>query len=278
MPRRLAWLAVSALALLGGLFFHGLALDAAPYEQARLWRAVRMASLGGAGLGALASALLWLRTPWQRLLLVPLALGVWRIAYFPLMVFSGHVVSISEWLHAFLGLPIWIYALFLPVIAGLHCAVCFVAAQLLRPIHPLVPLALAPAFAVAIAVSFSKPEDLAWSPDRFVSLAEPVPAPVAPGRNPYFPKLFGPGYRAHQRVMLVAAGLTYETIPPSPWGRTVKSVLEVLFDENPHGSTADRVHEHYLAYASAHPLIGCTSFEACAVEVRPAPLAANAGP
>ena len=62
----------------------------------------------------------------------------------------------------------------------------------------------------------------------FRNLADPAPQAVAPTRNPYFSRLVGPGYLPHQRVVLLAAGLTYETIPPSPWGRTVKAVLEVL--------------------------------------------------
>ena len=113
---------------------------------------------------------------------------------------------------------------------------------------------------------------------RSFSPAWLLPAPVAPHRNPYLPELFAPGYASHQRVMLLAAGLTYETIPPTPWARTVMSVLEALFGETPHGSTADRVLEHYRAYASAHPLIGCRSFETCPVTVSPAPGAALEAP
>ena len=271
MFRKLLVLGGLALAFGTSIFLHGLALDAAPYSQHRLWRAVHVASLGGVALGLLASWLLVLRAGWQRLLMIPLALLVWRVTYFPLLVFSGHVVSISEWIHAFVGLPIWIYGVFVLVIALLHGVVSFLFAQLLAPVHRLVYAALPALFLVACAVSFSKPADLRLSPDPFATLAEPVPPPVAPGRNPYLPRLVGPGYLPHQRIVLLAAGLTYETIPPSPWGRTVKSVLEVLFDENPHGSTVDRVREHYLAYASAHPLIGCRSFETCPVGVGPAP-------
>ena len=67
--------------------------------------------------------------------LLPLALFIWRIAYFPLMVFSGHVASIGEWLQLLLGLPIWIYGVFLCAIATLHAVAAFSSAQLLRPFH-----------------------------------------------------------------------------------------------------------------------------------------------
>jgi hypothetical protein len=275
MLRKLLLLGALALASGAFLFLHGLAIDAAPYAQQRLWRAVHVASLGGAALGLLASWLLVLRASWQRLLAIPLALLVWRVTYFPLMVFSGHVVSITEWIQAFVGLPIRIYGVFLLVIALLHGTVALLFAQLFAPAHRLVYAALPVLFLLACAVSFSKAEDLRLAPDPFATLADPVPPPVAPGRNPYLPRLLGPGYLPHQRIVLIAAGLTYETIPPSPWGRTVKSVLEVLFDANPHGSTLDRVHEHYLAYASAHSLIGCRSFETCPVAVAPAPAGAG---
>jgi hypothetical protein len=269
--RNLVLLAGLALAFYASVFLHGIAIDRAPYAQSVLWRAVHVASLGGVVLGLLANWLLVLDVTWQRLLMLPLALLVWRVTYFPLMVFSGHVVSLSEWIHAFVGLPIWIYGVFLLVIALLHSLVSFAFGQLLAPIHPLAYAVLPVLFVLASAVSFAKPEDLRWSPDRFATLADPVPPPVAPGRNPYFPRLLGPGYLPHQRIVLLAAGLTYETIPPSPWGRTVKSVLEVLFDQQPHASTATRIRDHYLAYASAHPLIGCRSFAECPVAIAPAP-------
>jgi len=277
MLRTLGLLAALAFVFYVALFAHGLAIDGAPYSQYTLWRAVRIASLGGVALGLLASWLLVFDAAWQRLLMIPLALVVWRVTYFPLMVFSGHVVSISEWIHAFVGIPIWIYGVFLLVIALLHTLVSFGFGQLLAPIHPGVSAGLGALFLLACAVSFAKPEDLRWSPDRFARLDAPVPAPVEPGRNPYFARILGPGYVPHQRIVLVAAGLTYETIPPSPWGRTVKAVLEVLFDEKPHASAAQRIRDHYLAYASAHPLIGCRSFAACPVAVRPAPALGAAG-
>jgi hypothetical protein len=277
MLRQLVPLGALALAFYGFLFFHGLAIDRAPYAQTTLWRAIHIASLGGVLLGLLANWLLVFDATWQRLLMLPLTLVVWRITYFPLMVFSGHVVSISEWIHAFVGIPILIYGVFLLVIGILHTIVSFLFGQLLAPIHPLVYAALPVLVILACAVSFAKPEDLRWSPDRFSSLSDPVPPPVAPGRNPYFPRLIGAGYLPHQRVVLLAAGLTYETIPPSPWGRTVKSVLEVLFDEKPHASTATRIRDHYLAYASAHPLIGCRRFSDCPVKIEPAPAAASGG-
>jgi hypothetical protein len=264
---RVGHLAPIALALLG-LAGWGLAIDRFPFSQRTLWTAIQVASLGGAAL-ATSFTLPRLGGTGARILLLALVLAAWRLTYFPLMVFSGHVASITEWVLACLRLPIVVYGVFLVSIAALHGLVALGAAELVSAGQPLVYALAAPVLALAASVSFAKPADLHILPDRFWALAEPVPAPVAPRANPYFSRLVGPGYLPHQRVVLLAAGLTYETIPPSPWGRTVKSVLELLFNEKPRASTADRVRDHYLAYASAHPLIGRRDFAGLELPLAP---------
>jgi hypothetical protein len=265
----LAQLAVAALFLLA-LFVWGVGIDRQPYSQSGLWTAIHAASLGGVAL-ATSWTLPGLEGIGKRIALVLVVLVVWRLTYFPLMVFSGHVASVVEWLLAFLHLPIVVYGVFLVSIGTLHTLVALGAAQIVQPVHPLVYAAIAPVLLMACAVSFAKPADLKLLPDGFRELAEPAPQAVAPTRNPYFSRLAGPGYLPHQRVVLLAAGLTYETIPPSPWGRTVKAVLEVLFNEKPRASTAQRILDHYLAYRSAHPLIGYRSFADYPTPLPPAP-------
>ena len=71
--------------------------------------------------------------------------------------------------------------------------------------------------------------------------------------------------------LLLAATLTYDTIPSSPWATTVKAVLEGRFEANPFASIGDRVREHYLAYHSAHPVIGCRRLDGCAAFAPAAP-------
>jgi hypothetical protein len=136
---------------------------------------------------------------------------------------------------------------------------------LTKPPHPGLYVALLPAFAVAVAVSFSSAEDATWLPDHSYQLDDEIPAARAGVANPYLPALAQPGYALQQRVMLMAAGITYATIPPSPWATTVKAVLEGQFDENPVASTADRVREHYLAYHAAHSFIGCANYRECPI-------------
>lgn len=254
----LAGVAVLAVCLVAA----GVWLDAAfPLPQTALWASLHAASLGGA---ALAFAALRARFPGGAALgLAAAQLVAWRLAYFPIMVFSGHVASIVEWLLLVVGLPVLVYPVFLVSVATLHGAAGALAGFALRPPLPALRWAAVLAFGMASLVSVTKAPDLHPLPDRFWSLSDPSPPPVAAVGNPYLPALIGPGYFPTQRVMLVAAGLTYATIPPSPWATTVKSVLEADFRANPRGSTADRVREHYLAYHSAHPYLGCRGFEAC---------------
>lgn len=246
------------LVLLGGFLDSMVALD-----QTVLWVALQLASFGGAmlGLGAALRFLPMTSRPW----LAGAMLFSWRVAYFPIMVFSGHVASIGEWLLLLLGLPIFVYPTFLLAVGGLHAAGAGVAALLVAPPKPLLRWAAAAAFLVACCVSFNQPRDLMPFPDTNWTLGEAtVPAMRHESGNPYSEALTASGYWPNQRVVLLAATLTYDTISPSPWATTVKAVLEGLFQAAPYGSTRARVLEHYLAYHSAHGLIGCRRLENCA--------------
>ncbi len=159
-------------------------------------------------------------------------------------------------------LPVVVYPVFLLSVAALHAVAGLASGWLVEP-GPgrrgtgLIASAAIPAFAMATLVSFTTLRDLRPLPDTTFSLEAPVPPAREPATNPYLPALTAPGYALPQRLMLVAAGLTYATIPGSPWARTVKGVLEGQFERNPVASTHDRVVEHYLAYHSAHARIGC---------------------
>ncbi len=258
--RRVA-LAAIALAVILALLGH--AIDGMrPLRQLPLWSGLHLASLGGALLGAAALRRFAPEPPSWPLLGLGVALA-WRLAYFPVMVFSGHVASIGEWLLLSLGLPVVVYPTFLLSVAAIHAAAGAGAGLVMRPPHRLARPALLGAFAVAAAVSFNRLSDLTLLPDPVRRIDGPVPMMRAERGNPYLPALVGPGYLPNQRVVLLAAGLTYETIPPSPWATTVKAVLEGLFDTRPFGSTADRVLEHYLAYHASHAQIGCRDLGDC---------------
>lgn len=256
-------LGVAAAIVAAVLFGWGLWIDGmTPLAQGPLHAGLHLASLGGAVLGALAFRTLSesrLAVPW----VVLATLVGWRLAYFPIMVFSGHIASIFEWLFVVTGLPILVYPFFFLSVAAIHTAASAGASALVDPPLPWLRWALAPAFLVATAVSFNQLSDVSLLPDTVTSLEAPVPPMQAEEGNPYLPALMGEGYLPNQRVVLVAAGLTYETIPPSPWATTVKAVLEGLFHATPFGSTRDRILEHYLAYHAAHGQIGCRDLADC---------------
>ncbi len=260
-------LVFASLALVGGLASWGARIDATlPLQQLSLFTGLQAASLLGAALGAFAfrlhlrgrgrsGARLWLQ--------VPVTLLAWRVCYFPIMVFSGHLASIGEWLLIRLGAPVVIYPVFLVSVAGLHAVAASAALGLVDPPLRGFRALVSPGFLVALAVSFNQWRDLTLLPDRNVSLEGPVPLMHGELGNPYLQALWAPGYLPNQRVLLLAAGLTCEAIPPSPWATTVKAVLEGLFLERPFGATQDRVLEHYLAYHSAQLQIGCRALDDC---------------
>lgn len=267
MSRRLLVLVVMAFG--GSLLAWGALLDGMqPLQQPLLFAGLQIASLTGAVLG-LGIMLPRARSGRQRALQALAALVGWRLAYFPVMVFSGHLASIGEWLLARSGLPIFVYPTFLVAAAALHAVAAAAAILVLAPPRPWVRLALLPAFAVAACVSFLEPADLSPLPDTCFTLDAPVPPRRAEGHNPYQEALGAPGYWPNQRVILLAAALTYDTIPHAPWATTVKAVLEGLFDARPHASSHERVCEHYLAYHSAQALIGCRRLSECPVPSTP---------
>jgi len=284
--RRMLGLA-ALLSLCTALFLPGAALDAGgALSQPLLFGALHFASLCGAALGAL-HAMQRARTGKERALHGLLALLAWRAGYFPIMVFSGHVAAIAEWLLAKTPLPVFVYPVFLLAVALLHAIAAVAACWLLRPPRNWIRIALAPAFFAALCVSFAEPADLHplpdtnWSLARVTARAAATPAAGAMsaagaanaangatahaaaraawqrGGNPYLAALVAPGYWPNQRVVLLAAGLTYGAIPPSPWARAVRDLLAELFAAQPHGGAALRVREHYLAYHAAHRQLGC---------------------
>ena len=250
----------AAALLFTALFAVGDTIDRShSLSQSLLFGSNYLASLGGAGLAA--AWLLPRSTSVGRGLAAALAILIgWRVAYFPIMVFSGHVASIGEWAQQSIGMTAWVYPVFLVSAAALHAVVALLAGTALLRAAWIPRLAAAGGLVVAALVSFTQLADLTPQPDAVweleASAATPATTPLAEEANPYLPAVSAAGYGLNQRVMLIAAGATYETIPNAPWARGVRSALEVSFRDNPFGSTHDRIREHYMAYHSAHALIG----------------------
>jgi len=256
-----------------GLVIVGSLLDRDPYlTQPRLYVAIHLAGFVGIGL---AGAAVWphLPTPAARIGFFPLAFLVWRVAYFPLMVFSGHAAAIGEWSLAAVGLhPRWIYPTFLLTLAAGNGLGVALSAGLLVGKNRKIPLPesragrlwrravvapiVLPALLFAGLLSFTTPGDLRLLPDTRWQGPVLVPVIAAPRANPYRAALREPGYTLPQRALLLAAASTYATIPNSPWSTAVKGTLEAEFEADPYGGTSARIREHYLAYLAAHSKIG----------------------
>ena len=199
-----------------------------------------------------------LTLPRQMLLIIAAAIA-WRISYFPIMVFAGWVGTLSERLivamDSIVILPIIIYPIFLLSMFVLFIVASLAAGAIVAHQYRAWMVITVPAFIMASLVSLSRPTDIRWLPDAHVSmhdLSQPLPAASLPTANPYLPLLDHPEYPLQKRTLLLAAGSIYGLVPHSPWGGTVKGTLEVSFRNNPGGSTATRIKDHYEAYHVAH--------------------------
>ena len=250
---------VSVLGLIAG----GLWLDHAPaINQTELFIAFHLASLSGIGLAVLS---FWsrLQERWRRVVFIAVALVVWRITYFPLMVFAGWVATLGEWIQITTQiLPHFIYPTFLLAMAIFHCLSAMAAGLLLQPAGVARPKrwfmypAFFSGFAIAALVSFTSDSDMRILPDEIMRDAA-IPQDAHPVANPYITALKQGGYTIPQQTLLIAAGSIYPAIPHTPWSLTVKGVLEAQFRHSPRASSSQRVEEHYLGFLSAHSRIAC---------------------
>lgn len=249
MPSRQRMWALSGS--LGILLMTGFILDSVvPTSSSAFYCAFTVASLIGLAWGSL-SAWPRLKTRKQRLAYGTGLYISWRLAWFPVMVFSGTGAAYAESLALVCHIPKSIYPWFLLLVSALHAAAAFLISWPFLSAHRFRWIVAALALFPASAISFSKLADLHPLPDRCWAL-HPQQTASLPVANPYLPALKRREYQWHQRLLLLAAGSTYNLIPSSPWSRDVQGTLESLFRKNPFGSTADRVEEHYRGYLAAH--------------------------
>jgi len=226
-------------------------------DQAALFLAFQFASLIG-----FFFAVILLCTTFQgntqRALIVLFAAVVWRVSFFPIMVFSGWVATLGEWLVIQVGIiPVVIYPTFLITMALLNWG-AIVSGGMMFYHHQYIwapPLLIA--FTIAAMVSFTAREDLSLLPDDNLVIEQSIPVIKPPLGNPYFEAFRQPGYGLTERVLIFASGAMYDLIPHTPWSTAVKSILESEFRRNPKASSTRRVKEHYLSFRAAHYRINC---------------------
>lgn len=236
----------------------GLWLDARDVlEQATVFVAFQAASLTGT---LLAVIYLWHHVEGlgKRLLILVCAAIVWRVSFFPVMVFAGWVATLGEWLLVKTGIaPVVIYPAFLIAMAAMHWGAVMLGGWMVLRRRALWAPALLAAFVIAVMVSVTAREDFTPLPDYSLTIGQPVPEVSPPAGNPYFAVLGRGDYGWPERVLIFASGAMYDLIPHTPWSTAVKGVLEHAFREQPRASSAERVREHYLAFRAAHARIRC---------------------
>lgn len=177
----------------------------------------------------------------------------WRVAFFPVLVLSGHAAAISEWTVRFLHGNAWTVCpmLLLAMATGTAITVRLVHATLGAGSWRRRVICGAPCIAAGL-ISFTAPSDLDLLPDRTPWSNTPTPEASPPLGNAYQHALDAGLVGAAQRPLVIAASLTYETIPCAPWASHVQGTLELAFRGHPKASSMDRVREHFQAFAAAH--------------------------
>ena len=195
-----------------------------------------------------------------------LSFFVWRITYFPHLVFAGFITTLVEASYTLItpktGLIYPIFLISLWILHGMCLGLLNIiihpistqrtwVAKISLPRWIIISLGL-PALLVATLVSFSTPDDIHIFPDYPWHISKPLPPAGIPNKNPYLPKFEQAHRSVPSRVLLLCAGITYEFIPHSPWAYDVKGTLSELVQKRPYASTTERLEEHYLAYLVAH--------------------------
>ncbi|MEQ1814486.1 MAG: hypothetical protein ABL860_08570 [Candidatus Nitrotoga sp.] len=260
LPTKIAFFLGLAIAVIAGIWF-----DQVPVlNQPHLFATFQVMSLTGIAWGILVS-LDWfapsqdLASPFRTAILLLTALVVWRISYFPIMVFAGWIATLGERLtfavSGIISLPIIIYPIFFITMLFMFAGAALALGAIVYLQHKEWMIITLPAFVMAAMVSFSKPSDIGWLPDTHINVREPLPVAMLPIENPYLPLMSSPEYPLQKKALLFAAGSIYVFVPHSPWAGTVKGTLEDLFRKDPNGSTSIRILDHYESYHVAHKFI-----------------------
>ena len=216
---------------------------------------------------------------WKNSLLALLALLVWRIAYFPIMVLAGYFATLGESLTLSVLDTSVVYPFLLLSVALMNAFSLLVAAMILYLVFALfssktnnnhqskinqwglfssVPLLSVsiPLAVLAIGVSFTQPADWHAIPDTTFLDDKPLPAASLPEINPYSTALEKQGLSWQHKVLFKSAEITYDLIPENTkWSQVVKGTLESEFVKTKVISTAFCTKVHLRAFMTAQPFL-----------------------
>ncbi len=180
-----------------------------------------------------------------------LQLLAFRIAYFPIVVFSATVSCYTELLFDAFGfdVPLKIFPeLFVSaaVFFALMSYALFWALKGRFAVQALIVILGWP----AVLISFANQQDLIILPDNNWADLQ-LPTVGLPHSNPY-----GAALKANnslgQKMIGLSGYVLYDHIPNSPWARAVQGTLEQAYLKHPDGNAHDQLTYHYAAFLAAH--------------------------
>lgn len=237
--------------MLLGLF--GISVDINPHAQA--WQLVSGFSL--ASLVALVSiSLMYLTrfpTRQKRCAFILLQLLAFRIAYFPIVVFSATVACYIEWGLSMLNVSMSMGlfpVMFISAAMGflLISVILFWALNGKKTLCLLIIAMGVP----ATLISFADRRDVTILPDPNWADITPLPTISLPQSNPYGFALTTPTQSLGQKVIGLSGELLYDLIPKAPWSQAVQGTLEQAYRDHPQGNAHDQLRYHYAAFLVAH--------------------------
>lgn len=194
-----------------------------------------------------------LQTKYKRYTFILLQWLAFRIAYFPIVVFSATVSCYSEVVLSYFAtdLPINVFpAMFMSaaIFFSMMNITIFWALNGKTALYAVIILMGMP----AILISFADTNDLTVFPDNNVGDIEPLPKVTLPKENPYGLALTSTHNSLGQKMIGLAGQTLYDLIPNAPWSQLVQGTLEQAYLNHPDGNAHDQLRYHYGAFLAAH--------------------------
>lgn len=189
----------------------------------------------------------------KRIEFILLQLLAFRIAYFPIVVFSATVVCYVE-----LGLSKVDIAssigLFPTMFISAATFFSLISIMLFWAVYGKTVLyALIIVMGIpATFISFADTDDLTFFPDTNFLNIDPFPQIAMPQSNPYELELTSASQSLGQKMTILSGQLLYDFIPNAPWSQAVQGTLEKAYRSHPESNAHDQLREHYTAFLAAH--------------------------
>ena len=182
-----------------------------------------------------------------------------RIAFFPALVIAGYFASLLNsilWLFLEIQAP---HTFFFPIAYLVMMAFgIFLLFSLSVGVRRLFGIA---AVSMCCMISFTALKDVRLIDPLLYSIKlEDIGTECHEKKN-YYQELLEKSSNVSSSFLLLNAAITYELIPPSPWGREVRDRLACLAYRNPDGSSLNRLEEHFRVFLTIEHTTDGRSYE-----------------